>query len=71
MDKLTQMRKWLLLGMGGAFLITLGVLAASAVSSMVTAHGGASGKIHACVNSSIGLVLLVPPNNDCSALPAA
>ena len=72
MGKLTWSRKRLIFGTGVVFLLLLGTVFGTGVSTMVNAHGGDTSLIHGCVNTTSGDLRLVAglglgnPNNNCS-----
>lgn len=77
MSKLTGMKKTAFWGIAVVLLITLGVVLGQSIVAVVDAqvsepeHGGDPSSVHVCVNTNNGLMLMVGPNNNCSALPAA
>ncbi len=70
MGKLTFAKRWLILGVGVGFIMALGAVLGVGISAMVSAHGGDTGRIHACVNTHTHEVRIVGPDNDCRFFPA-
>ena len=69
MGKLTSQRKRLVFVVAGGALLVLGIALGTGITAIVNAHGGDTGKVHACRTPS-GQIRLVGPDNDCSTLPA-
>jgi hypothetical protein len=60
------MRKYLLFGTTGVFLVFVGALLSVGVWTMVYAHGGDPNLIHSCVNNKSGEIKIIDASETCS-----
>lgn len=62
MSKTISIARWSLVGLAVALIASL---AGVAISSQVSADGGGSGSIHACLTNGVGQARIVGADEDC------
>lgn len=65
-DKRLSLRNLLLPRMKSVLLLAVGILLGTGASALVSAHGGNTTLIHACVNNNMGAIRIIGPNDTCA-----